>query len=135
MCGEHCICLCLTEPVLVASPNNVTTLISGTPVEMQCRVDGYPRPKITWQHQDVLVDKWDNLSRYQTERHQYHKGGRKLEFLTLWRSDIGYYRCRADNKYGVAFSEPAYLNIQGDHSVSVSHFSRFTVCWFALLDF
>ena len=123
MLGCTCMYLCsdcwmfvdclFTVPTFIVLPSNVTTLITSTLQHMQCEADGYPIPTLTWQHRSMSSRSWQTVKR-SSGRHHYALAGRKLEFRKLIASDIGFYRCRADNALDIAFSEPAYLDLNGE---------------------
>ncbi|KAL3982286.1 Immunoglobulin I-set domain family protein [Acanthocheilonema viteae] len=65
---------------------------SGATVQLFCRVDGTPRPNITWYNEEN--SRLDNVKKYKTLLN-----GDLIIYDTQW-EDLGVYICIASNEYG-----------------------------------
>eukprot|EP00794_Sanderia_malayensis_P004818 gene4818-5449_t len=65
--------------------------ISGNAAQLKCRVDGYPRPTVTWKKEGTTVSN--------DVRHKFLPHG-DLEIMPVRPRDHGYYTCEARNSIG-----------------------------------
>ena len=77
----------------MAYPNNV--LKEGETVILTCKVEGYPKLRCMWTKDDV------NMTENCLD----------LNIKNISRTDSGYYRCVAENKYGTKVSNVIYLDV------------------------
>ena len=80
---------------------------SGPDVELDCRVSGFPPPKITWTKDGKEIKKCykshpcEKIQRYILTSHN----GLIIRKKNLSLDDQGVYRCEAENAFGRAFKE------------------------------
>lgn len=74
-----------------------TQVIQGNTLRIQCAVNSYPTPTITWYKDDEELTEGDF-----GERLRIHQDGRELELAEVEEGDAGRYTCVARNLAGEA---------------------------------
>lgn len=103
-------------PVLVYKPYDMEAFL-GSKIEMPCKSEGSPTPKILW--------KKDGSNLFKTERHKISQGG-SLYIDKIIQDDSGRYECTAVNEYGRATASgfvtilTEFSNKPGDRFVKIA---------------
>ncbi|CAL4093927.1 unnamed protein product, partial [Meganyctiphanes norvegica] len=98
------------EPLITHKPDNVTVVL-GNPVNLLCKAEGMPEPKLVWHSRKtgkVYNDKSRGLS-------IGHEG---LSWTSVGKEDEGWYRCTARNNAGTKHSPWVYLNVLAKTHIS-----------------
>ncbi|KAL1456925.1 hypothetical protein WDU94_001611, partial [Cyamophila willieti] len=95
-------------PRLLVKPFDMTAT-AGSSVEMPCKPDGEPVPRVTWTKDDVDL--------VQDKTHKIHRTG-SLRLYNIGPQDSGLYRCTATNILGEDFASGFLTVIGGEHSTS-----------------
>uniref|UniRef100_A0AAV2L311 Ig-like domain-containing protein n=1 Tax=Knipowitschia caucasica TaxID=637954 RepID=A0AAV2L311_KNICA len=93
-------------PTFVREPLDMSAEISSS-VTLQCQVQGYPHPQVTWWRQDSLA-----LFNRPREQGSVLQRNGDLIFTNLWVEDDAVYVCQAQNKFGSIKAE-ARLTVTG----------------------
>ncbi|KAM7440137.1 hypothetical protein ABFA07_010631 [Porites harrisoni] len=110
--GYNCICakgfqgkLCdKVPPNITVNPPWIVDIEAGKNVTLTCNASGDPLPSITWTKIGVAHD-------------QFNFTGHKLHILNVKRTDVGLYRCTANNGFGREATRVSVVNINCSHCI------------------
>lgn len=102
-------------------PKKPTIRQEGEVLIMECILEAYPMPDITWYHGDKEIQDGNKMkmSRKATGKDTYNL---TLEILNPTREDGGNYRCNAFNVFGESNANIA-LNFQGTYIIKLSQYA------------
>ena len=94
-------------PLIAVSPS-ASSVLNGTTAILHCEARGIPAPSISWLHAgEVIV--------YDDRRQLLVNGS--LLFSPIQMTDAGVYRCRAENEFGIDYSDEAQLTVDSESSI------------------
>ena len=93
------------QPEFTRHPQNVTKN-EGEDVTLYCNATGVPKPSITWQKDNLTINPSADF------RISISQDGTQLNITNLNRTDIGEYKCVANNSEGSNTSTPATLTVK-----------------------
>ncbi|XP_033119114.1 Down syndrome cell adhesion molecule-like protein 1 [Anneissia japonica] len=86
----------------ISLPPNMTEVILGNDLQLQCLVAGKPTPVVTWYKYDQLLSPGNRVT--------IGNSGQLLHIISITTVDEGTYTCRADNVYG-SESTSAFVDV------------------------
>ena len=97
--------LSVQEPKLIIKPQNVIAVI-GSVASFSCIAEGYPLPKITWEHKTKPVSNGGRIA--------LRSDGKSLKIAGVKEEDNGQISCSAQNIMGIATAR-ANLVVHGNY--------------------
>lgn len=102
--------LSLLEPPFFTESLEPMEVTAGDAVCLKCQISGTPEIKVSWFKADGKVRSSP------TCRMEFLKGTACLKLAKVAKSDVGEYKCKAENSIGSA-SSSCFLTVQGDTTV------------------
>ena len=92
-------------PTIINGPSNITAYY-GDRIELLCKSDGRPKPRISWTSRRI-----GNMPKVGPS-YRVHKNG-SLIFRRIEKQHESIYTCRAENVLGFVTSSPARVSVEG----------------------
>ena len=105
----------IVAPEIFQSPRD-TTKLEGQTAVFNCVVGRYPTPDVAWEKDGVEL----NVAAHARLSVSFNNGNHELIISNVQQSDVGQYRCVANNSLDTATSSSATLTV---HCKSKSRFS------------
>uniref|UniRef100_A0A7E4UR07 Lachesin n=1 Tax=Panagrellus redivivus TaxID=6233 RepID=A0A7E4UR07_PANRE len=105
------------EPIVIPQAS-VVEAHQGKLVRLVCNVEAWPRPLVTWYHEDVELFDSNKYSTEQAVTEKY-KSVHILEIKKLKADEFGTYKCVAGNDYGKHYAEIKLVELPWHDSNSV----------------
>lgn len=121
--SENCRVGGCKAPTIKSPPKNFTIELGSKKI-IRCRAQGVPPPIITWEKDDVKIEKIDQWStKYRISSNNVMKSGKvktvrsNLEINNLYNKEAGYYTCTARNEIGSIQSSRSYIKFTSGKTV------------------